>query len=124
MLAEVVEFDLVLPVGVCLADIVLDRQVRDLLLDQHHLNVISDGLIVEARARTWVTNVEGASCTHGHPTVRDANIVKDLELVSKGRRLPLHELHISNDVLDDCTRYLGLHLAVISVLHLHIEEVG
>ena len=48
MFAEVVEFNLVLPVGVSLADIVLDRQVGDLLLDQHHLHVITDGLIIEA----------------------------------------------------------------------------
>ena len=50
MFAEVVELNLGLPIGVSLADIVLDRQVGDLLLDQHHLNVITDGLIVEARA--------------------------------------------------------------------------
>ena len=42
MLGKVIETNIILPiVGICLAYVVLNCQVRYLLMDQHHLDIVA-----------------------------------------------------------------------------------
>lgn len=88
LINQVVDLDLVLPVGVRLAHVVFDWKVWDLLMDQSHLYTVT-----KVRGR-WPPGgafvVKSTPCAHRQTSIRDANIVEHLEFVPKDRRLPFH----------------------------------
>ena len=92
--------DLVFPVRVSLANVVLKAQLRDLLMDQSHLHAV----VIQV-GRWWassVFNVKSASSAHGHAAIRDADILKHLESIPMRLRLSLHQFHVCDDVLNNC----------------------
>ena len=118
-----VEVDLLCPViDIGLAHVVLDSlQSGYLLRDQRHLNIITRGRRVSC---TSLTYVECTARAHCHPTLRDADIVENLELVTVSGGLPLHQFDVGDDVLDDRTGELGLGVTEVRVSHRDAQKLG
>ena len=99
LLVERPDIDLVFPVRVSLAHIILNAQLRDLLVDQSHLHAV----VIQV-GRWWASsifNVKSSSSAHGHATIRDADIFKHLESIPMRLRLPLHQFYVRDDVLNN-----------------------
>ena len=116
--------DLILPVGVCLAYIIGNAEIRDLLVNQCDLNAVVQIHVRRKRARyPAIFIVKSAPSAHCHAAVRDADIVESLEAISEASGLSFHEFDVGDDVLYDRRGYLCLHISIIIIVHANAEAV-
>ena len=69
-------------------------------------------------------DIEGATSAHRHTAIRYTYVVISLKSVPETFRLPLHQLDVRDNILDNRRRNLSLDIAIIRLIDPDAEAVG